>query len=257
MLHIPPTSLRLLAAKQESYKNIEEFSGKSSREWTSRQKKKEDKTERVIGLGRRTREEIVKWNQMTALRFQKGGGWGRHQTSPISLRGPRSWRPLRLPAPRRRAVLRPCLSGQLHVPRTCVQLSSSIFLYACESWTLTAELQRRIQAMEMRCYRKIQHIWYKDHVTNEEVRAKILQAVGPHAVLLTIVKRCKLQWCGHISRSSGLAKTILQDSENRRSEIPVRPDERETWPYHCSLRLFAIVRSSCGPVACWTLARTS
>ena len=26
----------------------------------------------------------------------------------------------------------------------------------------------------------------------------------------TIVKRRKLQWCGHVSRSSGLAKTILQ-----------------------------------------------
>ena len=34
----------------------------------------------------------------------------------------------------------------------------SIFLYAYESWTLTAELQRRIQAMEMKCYRKILHI---------------------------------------------------------------------------------------------------
>ena len=38
--------------------------------------KKVDKTERVIGLGRRTREEIVKWNQVTALRFQGGGGEG-------------------------------------------------------------------------------------------------------------------------------------------------------------------------------------
>ena len=28
--------------------------------------------------------------------------------------------------------------------------------------------------------------------------------------LLTIVKRRKLQWYGHVSRSSGLAKTILQ-----------------------------------------------
>ena len=37
-------------------------------------------------------------------------------------------------------------------------LVTSIFLYACESWTLTAELQRRIQAMEMRCYRKILRI---------------------------------------------------------------------------------------------------
>ena len=49
-------------------------------------------------------------------------------------------------------------------------LVTSIFLYACESWTLTAKLQRRIQAMEMRCYRKILHISWKDHVTNEEVR---------------------------------------------------------------------------------------
>ena len=64
--------------------------------------------------------------------------------------------------------------------------------------------------MEMRCYRKILHISYKDHVTSEEVRAKIQQAIGPHVDLLTIVKRRKLQWYGHVSRSSGLAKTILQ-----------------------------------------------
>ena len=62
--------------------------------------------------------------------------------------------------------------------------------------------------MEMRCYRKILHI-YKDHVTNEEVRAKIQQAFGPHEDLTTVKKR-KLQWYGHISRSSGLAETILQ-----------------------------------------------
>ena len=59
-------------------------------------------------------------------------------------------------------------------------LVTSIFQYACESWTLTAELQRRIQAMEMRCYRKILHFSCKDHVTNEEVRAKFQQAIGFH-----------------------------------------------------------------------------
>ena len=45
---------------------------------------------------------------------------------------------------------------------------------------LTAELQKRIQAVEMRCYRKIPRISYKDHVTKEEVHAKIQQAIGPH-----------------------------------------------------------------------------
>ena len=46
--------------------------------------RKKVKTERVPELGRRTREERVKWNQMTALRFKTGG---RHQTSPASLWG--------------------------------------------------------------------------------------------------------------------------------------------------------------------------
>ena len=63
--------------------------------------------------------------------------------------------------------------------------------------------------MEMRCYRKILQISYKYHVTNEEVRAKIQQAIGPHEDL-TIVKRRKLQLYSHVSRSLGLAKTILQ-----------------------------------------------
>ena len=74
----------------------------------------------------------------------------------------------------------------------------------------SAGLQRRIQAMEMWCYHKILCISYIDHVTNEEVCAKIQQASGPHKDILTMVKRRRLQWYGHISRSSGLAKTILQ-----------------------------------------------
>ena len=52
----------------------------------------------------------------------------------------------------------------------------SIFLFACESCSLTAELEKRMQAFEMRCYRRLLNISYKDHVTIEEVRRKI-QAV--------------------------------------------------------------------------------
>ena len=85
-----------------------------------------------------------------------------------------------------------------------------IFLYACESWTLTAELEKRTQAFEMRCYQRLLNISYKDHVTNEEVRRKIQAAIGEYDELLTLVKIRKLNWFGHVSRSSGLAKTILQ-----------------------------------------------
>ena len=86
----------------------------------------------------------------------------------------------------------------------------SIFLYACESWILTVELEKRMQAFEMRCYRRLLNISYKDHVTNEEVRRKIQAAIGEYDELLTLVKIRKLRWFGHVSRSSGLAKTILQ-----------------------------------------------
>ena len=77
-------------------------------------------------------------------------------------------------------------------------LATSIFLNACKSWTLTAEPQRRIQAVEMRCYRKILLISYKDYLTNKKVCAKIQQAIGPHEDFLTIVKRRKLQWYGPV-----------------------------------------------------------
>ena len=49
-------------------------------------------------------------------------------------------------------------------------------------------------SMGMTYYRKILRISYKDHATNQEVRAKIQQAIGPHKDLMTIAKRCKLQW---------------------------------------------------------------
>ena len=62
----------------------------------------------------------------------------------------------------------------------------------------------------MRCYRRLLNISYKDHVTNEEVRRKIQAAIGEYDELLTLVKKRKLRWFGHVSRSSGLAKTILQ-----------------------------------------------
>ena len=53
-------------------------------------------------------------------------------------------------------------------------------------------------------------ISYKDHVTNEEVRNRIQNAIGVQDDLLTMVKKRKLRWYGHISRSSDMAKTILQ-----------------------------------------------
>ena len=89
-------------------------------------------------------------------------------------------------------------------------LAMAVFMYGCETWTLTADLQKRIRAMEMRCLRKILNISYKDRVTNEAVRERITNVLGPHEDLLSAIKSRKLRWYGHVARSEGLAKTILQ-----------------------------------------------
>ena len=101
-------------------------------------------------------------------------------------------------------------------------LVTYIFLYACESLTLTTVLQR-IQATEMSCYRKILHISYKDHVTKGEVRARIQQAIGPHEDLLTIEETQTAVVCScfpfirsgqnHLARHSERRKKTRQTEE--------------------------------------------
>ena len=74
----------------------------------------------------------------------------------------------------------------------------SIFLYACEPWTLTSELEKYTQACEIRCYRRLPNISHKDHATNEDVRKKIQSTIGKYDELLTLVKKWKLRWFGHM-----------------------------------------------------------
>ena len=78
----------------------------------------------------------------------------------------------------------------------------STFLYACESCTLTAELEKRTQVFEMRCSWRILNISYKDHFTNETVRRKIQAAMEEPDEFLTLVFKRKLRSFGHVSRSS-------------------------------------------------------
>ena len=80
------------------------------------------------------------------------------------------------------------LSSKIRLMRSLV---ISVLLCACESWTLLG-------------------ISYRDHITNNAVKDRIRQAIGPYDDIVTTVRKRKLKWFGHVSRSSGLAKTILQ-----------------------------------------------
>ena len=69
-------------------------------------------------------------------------------------------------------------------------------------------------------------ISYKDHVTNEEIHRKIQAAIGEYDEILSLVKKRKLRWFGHVSRSSGLAKTILQGTVKGKR---IRGRQKKRW----------------------------
>ena len=98
------------------------------------------------------------------------------------------------------------LSSKIRLMHSLVTSSSMLV----KLWTHTEKPQRRIRAMEKRCYRSVLCISYKDHVTNKEVCDKIQQTIGPNGDLLIMVRIRKLKWYEHVSRSAGPAKIVLK-----------------------------------------------
>ena len=85
-------------------------------------------------------------------------------------------------------------------------------LYGCEAWTPSIEMEKRIQAFELRCLRRIIKIPYTEHRTNVSIREEITTIIGPREPLLITVKKRKMLFYGHTNRAGNLATTILQGS---------------------------------------------
>ena len=70
--------------------------------------------------------------------------------------------------------------------------------YGCESWTLKKEEERRIQAFENKCVRKLLRIPWTKLMTNEEV----YKMAGSKSELLNHIKSRKLRYFGHVMRKT-------------------------------------------------------
>ena len=82
----------------------------------------------------------------------------------------------------------------------------SVLLYGCETWCITERDYKRLEAFEMWTYRRILGISWRDHITNEEVLAKI----GERKHLkLTIMER-RARWIGHVLRHENLLHTVIE-----------------------------------------------
>jgi len=82
----------------------------------------------------------------------------------------------------------------------------SVLLYGSETWTLKKDDIKRLESCEMWIWRKIEKISWREHVRNEEV----LRRVGEERSLITTIWKRKARWIGHIMRSEGMLRTVLE-----------------------------------------------
>ena len=92
----------------------------------------------------------------------------------------------------------------------------SIFLHACESWTLIAELEKRTQAFKMRRYRRLLNTSYKDHIADQEDCRQPKQPLENMVNFRGRSRNGSLYSFGHVSSSSGLEKTIVTGHNERK-----------------------------------------
>ena len=83
----------------------------------------------------------------------------------------------------------------------------SILTYGCESWTLNANITKKMQAFENKSHRKLLCITYREGKTNIFVKNKINTLIGKFEPILQTIIRRKLKWFGHTSRHNSITKT--------------------------------------------------
>ena len=81
----------------------------------------------------------------------------------------------------------------------------SVLLYGCECWTISNNIEKKLDATEMWFLRRLMRISWTDRKTNEEV----LQLAETKRSLMTTIRKRQLKFVGHINRKNGLEKTVL------------------------------------------------
>ena len=95
------------------------------------------------------------------------------------------------------ALAPPCYGTQCH--------PWSSLLYGCEAWTLNAAMEKRLEAFEMWCWRRMLRVSWVERRTNES----IFQEIGMRRELLITIRRRQLGFLGHVLRREGLENLSL------------------------------------------------
>ena len=69
-----------------------------------------------------------------------------------------------------------------------------VVMYGCESWTIKKAEHRRIDAFELRCWRRLLRVCWTAKRSNQS----ILKEIGPGYSLEGLMLKLKLQYFGHL-----------------------------------------------------------
>ena len=79
-------------------------------------------------------------------------------------------------------------------------------MYGCESWTIKKAERQRIDAFELRCWRRLLRVPWTARRSNQS----ILKVLGPGCSLEGLMLKLKLQYFGHLmGRVDSLEKTLM------------------------------------------------
>ena len=133
------------------------------------------------------------------------------------------------------------IENKLKILTTCV---FSVLLYASETWTLKEADKKKLKAFEMKCYRQILKINWRERVRNEDIRKRI----SKEATIVDTIKKRKLSLFGHICRMDDkrLIKHIIFAKMNGKSRRgrPCREwmDDITEWCQRSAQELFHLAQ---------------
>ena len=95
-----------------------------------------------------------------------------------------------------------------------------VVMYGCESWTIKKAERQRIDAFELRFWRRLLRVLWTARRSNQS----ILKEISPEYSLEGLMMKLKLQYFGHLMlRTDSLEKTLmLRKIEGRRRRGPQR-----------------------------------
>ena len=80
-----------------------------------------------------------------------------------------------------------------------------VVMYGCESWTVKKAERRRIDAFELRCWRRLLRVPWTAKRSNQSILK-----IGPGISLEAMMLKLKLQYFGHLMRRvDSLEKTLM------------------------------------------------